>query len=481
MEYVQMTIGEWIRMKQKLKQELQGVKQSFVRIGYALRKIEDGRLYEQDGYKSIAEFAKTEYGLEPSTTSRFMAINREYSVDGYSETLRPEFADLGRSQLEEMLKLPESDRQMIQPETSREDIRDLKRFNKSAPAAGVADDIRQLAEKFYRDNPEILNAVFGEPAQEDGQANIKRLAEIINPAGNRSYKKGIYFMMMYENRITIKKFGSTPQDMTWEEFIQLTTDIFGESAAGAKTWSNYFGEEPAGKPDQDHPAEASAQKKPADKLKISAEEKSVKGKQEEKEDAGDRGAADENRGADGETEKGNAEDGNDGKEGIESGHQKPAEKTDEYTAEKSRRNEIAPAQSPETLEGEASDEAGNGEGFEPEESGSAAPEKAAVEGAETAAVKEPEEAAVEAVEMAAEEPWTAAVEETVPDIVGKRYGTRKEYINTLTAREMAEYIANACCRCRTLNMSYLLRPAKLEEWLLQEVDENGREVKKNDS
>lgn len=160
MRYVQMTLDDWLQMKQKLRQELLGVKQSFVRIGYALRKIEDRRLYEQDGYKSIAEFAKAEYGLEPSTVSRFMSINREYSVDGYSQTLRPEFTDLGRSQLEEMLKLPESDRQMIQPETSREDIRELKRFNKTVPETGVADDIEKLIEGFYKDNLEALNTVF---------------------------------------------------------------------------------------------------------------------------------------------------------------------------------------------------------------------------------------------------------------------------------------------------------------------------------
>lgn len=124
MEYVQMTLDDWVKMKQKLRQELIGVKQSFVRIGYALRQIDDQRLYENDGYKSIAEFAKAEYGLEASTTSRFMSINREYSIDGYSEHLRPEYTDLGRSQLEEMLKLPDSDRQMIQPEASREDMID---------------------------------------------------------------------------------------------------------------------------------------------------------------------------------------------------------------------------------------------------------------------------------------------------------------------------------------------------------------------
>ena len=147
MEYVQLTLDDWIQMKQKIKQELLGVKQSFVRIGYALRKIEDQKLYERDGYKSIAEFAQAEYGLGPSITSRFININREYSIDGYSEHLRPEYADLGRSQLEEMLKLPDSDRQMIQPETSREDIRELKRFNKAEPAAGEADDLNEVLKK----------------------------------------------------------------------------------------------------------------------------------------------------------------------------------------------------------------------------------------------------------------------------------------------------------------------------------------------
>ena len=234
MEYVQMTLDDWVQMKQKLKQELLGVKQSFVRIGYALRQIDDQKLYEQDGYKSIAEFAQAEYGLGPSITSRFMSINREYSIDGYSEQLRPEYAELGRSQLEEMLKLPDTDRRMIQPETSREDIRELKRFNKIEPAAGVADDISQLVEKFYQDNELILNAVYSEEFDEQ---TINRFIEIVNPAGNRSYKKGLYFMMMYENRVTFKKFGDTPKDMTWWEFYKLTQDIF---KGNAEMWQQYF-------------------------------------------------------------------------------------------------------------------------------------------------------------------------------------------------------------------------------------------------
>lgn len=231
MEYVQMTLNDWLEIKQKLKRELLGVKQSFVRIGYTLRTIEDQRLYENDGYKSVAEFARAEYGLEPSTTSRFMSINREYSVDGYSEKLRPEFEDFGRSQLEEMLKLPDGDREMIQPETSREDIRQLKKFNKSEPETGEADDIRQLVEKFYEENAEIRKEISKAP--EFDIQSIKGFAEIVNPGGNRSYKKGLFFLMMYENRVTVKKFGSSPQNMTWWEFYTISRDVLNHMAAGA--------------------------------------------------------------------------------------------------------------------------------------------------------------------------------------------------------------------------------------------------------
>lgn len=232
---------DWVEIKHQLKMELQGVKQSFVRIGYVLRKIDDQKLYEQDGYKSVAEFAKSEYGLEASTVSRFMSINREYSIDGYSQHLREEYLDLSRSQLEEMLKLPETDRVMIQPETARDDIRGLKRFNKAQPVAGVADDIVQLIEKFYEENPKILNELYSEPST--GEGSIKRAIEVVNPSGNRSFKKGMFFLIMYENKIVIKKFGSTPEEMAWERFFEITRAIFDVSENGPKTWEKHFGKE----------------------------------------------------------------------------------------------------------------------------------------------------------------------------------------------------------------------------------------------
>lgn len=222
MKYVQLTINDWLELKHRLKMELQGIKQSFVRIGFALRKIDDQKLYERDGYKSIAEFAEKEYGLQPSTTSRFMDINREYSIDGYSEHLREEYLDMNRSQLEEMLKLPETDREMIRPETHRADIRELKRFNRDTPAAGVADDIRQLIEQFIKDNTELFKSIYMT------ERTLEEKKELLIPSGNKSYKKGLYFLMMYEESIKVKKFGTDPQTMTWEAFFSVADEIYEE-------------------------------------------------------------------------------------------------------------------------------------------------------------------------------------------------------------------------------------------------------------
>lgn len=425
MDYVQMTLDDWMEMKKRLRQELLGVKQSFVRIGYVLRQIEDQKLYEQDGYKSIAEFAKEEYGLEPSTTSRFMSINREYSIDGYSEQLRPEFADLGRSQLEEMLKLPDQDRSMIQPETSREDIRDLKRFNKTEPSAGVADDLRQLVEKFYQDHPDILNAVFGEP--EFTEETIKQFAEIVNPGGNRSYKKGLYFLMMYENRVAVKKFGTDPRDLSWWEFWKITQDIFGAVAAGPQTWKNYFGEPEKIKPEQEIA--------PAQKEEDIQENEEPKDTKEEEKSEEQRAEKPEEK----ETES-------------------PKLTGEQDTPEKPQ-NEIEPAQREEKItERKVENEANEAtdRGVDQGETGEpvAAEEK-----------KEEKESSPEAMNR--------------PEILDKPFGSRKDWFDTLTPYGLAIELAKKVRSMLNENPEDMTKTDFWESWLKEEVDDYGRTIEED--
>ena len=410
MEYVQMTLNDWLEIKQKLRQELLSVKQSFVRIGYMLRKVEEQKGYEQDGYKSIAEFAQKELGLHPSTTTRFMEINREYSIDGYSERLRPEYLDLSRSQLEEMLKLPDEDKTMIQTDTSRESIRELKRFNNAVPETG-ANTIKELIEKFFHDNRETLNAVFAE------ELTTKQFSEIVNPSGNRSYKKGLYFLMMYENRIAVKKFGETPVNMTWDGFKQETEDIFG-AAAGPDTWRNYFGED-----EKTEQIGSGADEEHGDKNECRTEKRTVEnpkgpaddGREEEKNDS-------KRTGTDQEFDK--------GIEGRENAVQTQENKGEEQIAPAQKTAEILSTEqvAEEQIEGQMN-------------------------------VTDYPELIPENMEI---QPENQVQEETL---------TRKEYLDTLTEYGAAGYLNS------NLNQEILSDVEKLEAWFKTEVDRKwGMEV-----
>ena len=226
MEYIQMTLDDWARLKQSIEDDLRSLSEGFVRVGYKLRQVRDQELYKHDGYETIAEWARAEYGLNASTVSRFIAINQKYSVDGNSDRLRPEFGKLGQSKLAEMLTLPDSDLQMVEPAMSRDGIRELKQFNKQAPDRGVADDLYELIEKFWEDNPDLKGDLLRGGIIED----VDEAKETVNPSGNRTYRKGLYFMAMYEGNIQIKKFGGVPDSIDWGEFFRISRLIFDEQA-----------------------------------------------------------------------------------------------------------------------------------------------------------------------------------------------------------------------------------------------------------
>lgn len=223
-EYTQLTLDDWLAMKESLKRDLIGVQESFVRIGYTLRKIEEQKLYKNDGYETVTEFAKAEYGLSASTISRFMSINRKFSIDGYSDRLRPEYAQMGSSKLSEMLSLPDADLEMVRPEMPKADIRELKHFNKEEPVPEAADSLEKLVWKFFEANGAIAKELEQSEAYADGEA--EKMVKIVNPAGVKTFRAGLYYMAMYENDIQIKQFGKQPQKMSWAEFFAITKKIF---------------------------------------------------------------------------------------------------------------------------------------------------------------------------------------------------------------------------------------------------------------
>ena len=248
MEYMQLSLDDYIQCKNDIKNNLGTIVKSFVRIGWQLSRIDKSGAYKNDGYNTIAEFAKAEYGMSATGTSRFIRVYEKYSVPGDTPELRDEYKDYNRSQLEEMLQIPEEDHEMIRPEAHKEDIRELNRFNReneSNPdtlldwknAQTTEEKIQATIYEFWHDNRDAMNTFFGSDME------MRDLAEMISPSGSRSYRKGTVFLMFYgmDTEILVKVFGDDPVKMTYQEFADRTRQIF-EGAAGDRAWETCFGE-----------------------------------------------------------------------------------------------------------------------------------------------------------------------------------------------------------------------------------------------
>ncbi|RHG17741.1 DUF3850 domain-containing protein [Blautia obeum] len=248
MEYMQLSLDDYIQCKNDIKNNLGTIVKSFARIGWQLSRIDKSGAYKNDGYNTIAEFAKAEYGMSATGTSRFIRVYEKYSVPGDTPELRDEYKDYNRSQLEEMLQIPEEDHEMIRPEAHKEDIRELNRFNReneSNPdnlldwknAQTTEEKIQATIYEFWHDNRDAMNTFFGSDME------MRDLAEMISPSGSRSYRKGTVFLMFYgmDTEILVKVFGDDPVKMTYQEFADRTRQIF-EGAAGDRAWETCFGE-----------------------------------------------------------------------------------------------------------------------------------------------------------------------------------------------------------------------------------------------
>lgn len=117
---------EYQELKTGIKDHLNSAAEDFFMVGYFLRQISEKALFVEDGYESIWEFAKGEYGLSTSSASRFMAINARFSIDG-GEHMAEKYIGMGVSKLQEMLGLPDEELEKVTQETTVREIRAMKK------------------------------------------------------------------------------------------------------------------------------------------------------------------------------------------------------------------------------------------------------------------------------------------------------------------------------------------------------------------
>lgn len=165
------------QFKTELDYELNRAANSFVRIGYLLKQARDTDILKESPYESYTEFARSEYHLEESQVSRFIAISERFSKPENPEELRDDFKEYGVAKLGIMLTLPDHVNDQLSPDMTKAEItaiaEEVKEEEKITPIERMVEDPGETAEMGY-----LEKILF-----EIGKAEPKMMAEILKEEG----------------------------------------------------------------------------------------------------------------------------------------------------------------------------------------------------------------------------------------------------------------------------------------------------------
>lgn len=240
--------------KEELTQELQRTAEGFVRIGYLLKVARDTNVLAASGYKTVAEFAQAEYGIDKTQVSRFISINDKFSESGYSDRLQDQYKGFGYAKLTLMLQLPEAINEGLSPEYTKSEIQQIKdevdeerkisdlevmMENRKVPGGSL---LKRVIEEIGKDDPElfveIARVIRGE-APDDAM-------ETMAPDGEKTYSvrvpaEGRIMLMLSENNCRMVNTRSGEKtEITIEEIEEEWEKLISDYAHPEKCWSEIY-------------------------------------------------------------------------------------------------------------------------------------------------------------------------------------------------------------------------------------------------
>ncbi|XBX07047.1 hypothetical protein QMP26_02275 [Enterocloster clostridioformis] len=191
------TFASYETYKEAFDAEVKRTELGFVRIGYMLRVAMDTDILKESGYATMEEFAWNEYRLDKSQTSRFVNINKRFSVDGYSDQLQERYQGYGVAKLGEILTLPAEVIDILSPKLSRPEIQKIKK--EIQEEKNVTDleilmeepdetqetmdsNLSRFIHQYIHDNPKSLQG-FCEAVKRDGEHMTGYLMDLLAPSG----------------------------------------------------------------------------------------------------------------------------------------------------------------------------------------------------------------------------------------------------------------------------------------------------------
>lgn len=112
--------------------ELHKTRNSFIKIGWYLKHIDDKKMYEQEGYDNIVDFSKDKFNLSQPTTNRFIRLCEEFSVGHNSPELDEKYKNYSVSQLIEMVSMKPEQLEQVSSEMTVREIKEIKKPSKKA-------------------------------------------------------------------------------------------------------------------------------------------------------------------------------------------------------------------------------------------------------------------------------------------------------------------------------------------------------------
>lgn len=287
MEQLTIVIENMEDVKREVNKAQKKACESIVEIGYILRKAEENQIYKQEGYASILDFAKEEYGWSQSQVSRFININKKYSQNGYSCVLEERYEGYGQAKLAEMLSLPDTITEELDAEMKREDIREIKRDFKAAeqereekefqnrftenekPEGMLTDAVKQL---FNQENfAKTIKSIWPYMQRYDEGDNVAEDDVKLIMLKNGGFTRAGQFMIFFQRDKLSVVCGAKKEVHAYIDILPALTSLGFMDSVDSRTWYlRVFGKE------MEKPVENSEKQR-----KIS-DEKPVEPKKEEK-------------------------------------------------------------------------------------------------------------------------------------------------------------------------------------------------------
>lgn len=272
------TYGEF---KKELDTELQKTSESFVRIGYLLKVAMETDILKESGYFNVNDFAKQEYGLDPTQVSRFININNRFSENGNSPYLKEQYRGIGYAKLAIMLQLPDSINEEITPAFSKSEIQAIKDevdaekqkseieiWMEGTPENGQEGTLANVLFQLGHDEKGLYTEAYRILKGKGGQ-EIKELQEALAPTGEGIYSVRIQgtgrLLLSIKDTgkpVTITNIRSNEKEShPWEQLIEAWKHIMAPADTPEASWETVYGE-PFGKEEKPEIAPVQQRKKP---------------------------------------------------------------------------------------------------------------------------------------------------------------------------------------------------------------------------